>query len=115
MADNFTGTWKNQRGSVLTLDVKNGIVTGTFDSGVGDNGEPLVVPVNGRVLRDVITFNVVYERFGTIATWVGQLVNEETGSPVLEASWLHISDISQNEEPQWAWSAVRTGADTFTK
>lgn len=115
MANSFSGVWKNQRKSTLTLAVNNnGKVTGKFDSGVGDDGQVLEVAVEGRVLGDVITFNVLYEKFGTVVTWVGQLT-EEDGAPVIETSWLHASNIADDEEADELWSAVRTGADTFRR
>lgn len=61
----FDGKWKNQRGSTLTLAVKNGVVSGTVE-----------VEVGGRALGDQLTFNVVYEKFETIVAWVGQLTTE---------------------------------------
>ena len=66
MEVDFTGTWKNQNNSTLELQITSEIVSGRFESGMGDGGEILWEEVSGRVLDDVITFNVVYSKYGTV-------------------------------------------------
>lgn len=111
MADLFTGTWKNQRESILKLKANGGSVTGTFESAVGDGGK-VVVDVAGRILGDRITFHAVYEQFGTLVSWVGQV--DETNKKI-ETVWLHASDIPEEHEKDALWSAIRTGGDVFTR
>jgi hypothetical protein len=114
MPVDFTGTWKNQNGSLLELAVLATVVTGRFESGVGDNGEKLWVQVSGRVLDDVITFNVVYERFATVVAWVGQHT-VEGGVGKIKSLWLHASNVPNDQEEAWMWFSNRVGADVFTR
>jgi hypothetical protein len=116
---NFSGTWKNQRKSILRLTVKNGAVSGTFESAVGDGGM-VVVDVQGRTLGDRITFNATYPQLGTLVSWVGQLgpaSDRESASTNdrMETVWLHASDIPEEHEQDALWSGIRTGGDVFTR
>ena len=114
MPVDFTGTWKNQLNSTLELHVIGGIVSGRFESGVGDDGQIIWVDVSGRVLDDVITFNAVYTRFGTVVSWVGQHT-EENGVGKIKTLWIHATNIPDNQEQAWMWFTNRIGADIFTR
>ncbi len=114
MAVDFTGTWKNQNNSTLELHVTGGIVSGRFESGVGDDGEILWEAVNGRVLDDVITFNVVYSKYGTVVAWVGQHT-EENGVGKIKTHWLHATNIPDDQEQAWMWYTNRIGSDEFRR
>ncbi len=114
MSVDFTGTWRNQNNSVLELHVVGGIVSGRFESGVGDDGQTLWVEVSGRVLDDVITFNAAYTRYGTVVAWVGQhtVVN---GVGTIKTHWLHATNVPDAQEQDWMWFTNRIGADMFTR
>ena len=114
MSVDFTGTWKNQRDSTLELRVVGGIVSGRFESGVGDDGQPLWVEVSGRVLEDVITFNAVYPRHQTVVAWVGQHT-VESGVEKIKTHWIHTTNIPDDQEQEWMWFANRIGSDVFTR
>jgi hypothetical protein len=114
MSVDFTGTWKNQLGSTLELSVTGGIVSGRFESGVGDDGKTIWVQVSGRVLEDVITFNAVYESYGTVVAWVGQHT-VETGAGKIKALWLHATNVEDTQEQDWMWFSNRIGADVFSR
>jgi hypothetical protein len=114
MAVDFAGTWKNQNESRLELTVLGGVVFGRFESGVGDDNQPLWVEVSGRVLDDVITFNAVYVQYGTVVAWVGQHTDGD-GRGKINTQWLHATNIPDNQEQKWMWFTNRTGADVFTR
>jgi hypothetical protein len=114
MAVNFTGTWKNQNRSTLELKEVGGIITGRFESGVGDDGQTVWIDVSGRTLDDVITFNAIYKKYGTVVSWVGQLTHE-SGTDILKAQWLHATNIPDNQERDWMWFSNRIGSDVFTR
>jgi len=114
MAVDFAGSWRNQLESVLELTVVGDIVGGRFESGVGDDGETVWVQVSGRVLDDVITFNAVYPKYGTVVAWVGQHT-VENGVGKLKAQWLHVTNIPDDQEQDWMWFTNRIGADVFTR
>ena len=114
MSVDFTGTWKNQNDSILELHVTGGIASGRFESGVGDNGQTLWVEISGRVLDDLITFNAVYPRFGTVIAWVGQHT-ETSGVGHIRTHWLHSTNVPDPQEPDWLWYTNRIGNDVFTR
>lgn len=114
MSVDFTGSWKNQNNSTLELQVTRGIVHGRFESGVGDDGETLWEDVSGRVLDDVITFNVVYSRYGTVVAWIGQHI-EANGIQSIRTHWLHATNIPDDQEKEWMWYTNRIGYDEFRR
>jgi hypothetical protein len=114
MPVDFTGTWRNQHNSTLELIVVGDIVSGRFESGVGDDGQTLWVAVSGRVLGDLITFNAVYPRFGTLVAWVGQHTIE-SGVGMIKSHWLHATNVDDPQEKAWMWASNRIGSDVFTR
>lgn len=114
MAVDFTGSWKNQNHSSLELHVTDGLVSGRFESGVGDDGDILWEEVRGRALGDLITFHVVYERYGTVVAWVGQHT-EENGVEKLKCHWLHATNVENEQEKEWMWYSNRLGSDEFRR
>lgn len=111
MAD-FSGKWKNQHGSSLNIHVEGDVVTGQFDSGVGDDGEE-EVSIAGQRLGDLITFHAAYHQYRTLVAWIGQLSKEDDGREVLVTKWLHESDVKDEEEQDRLWAATRVGQDLF--
>lgn len=114
MPVDFTGTWENQLNSTLELHVIGGIVSGRFESGVGDDGQTLWIDITGRVLDDLITFNAVYPRFGTVISWVGQHT-EERGIGMIKTHWIHVTNVPDNQEMAWMWYSNRIGSDIFKR
>jgi hypothetical protein len=114
MAVDFTGTWKNQLDSTLELKVTGGIITGRFELGVGDDGSTLWIQISGRVLDDLITFNAVYERYGTVISWVGQHT-EQSGVGKIKTHWIHATNVTDNQAQEWMWFSNIIGSDIFTR
>ena len=109
----FTGKWVNSRRSVLELKQDGASISGSFDSGVGDDGE-MKVPVIGWANGDRISFTVNYPQYGSVVAWVGQMTDEK-GYPRIEAQFLHESDIAEADEAEFLWASTRTGSDIFVK
>lgn len=110
----FSGRWVNTRNSVLELQQNNNALTGTFDSGVSDGGQVIQAPIVGWANGDRISFTATYEMFGTVVAWVGQL-RGEPGNPVIDAHFLHETDIPDANELNELWASTRTGSDQFSK
>lgn len=111
---NFTGTWKNTKNSLLTLSQNGSSITGTFDSGVSDGGQEIKAPIVGWVNGDRVSFTATYELFGTVVAWVGQ-VRGEPGNPVIDAHFLHESEVADADEFNELWASTRTGSDQFSR
>lgn len=114
MAVDLSGSWTNQNKSRLELQVTDGVVSGRFESGVGDDGETLWEDISGRAHGDLITFNVVYEKYGTIVTWLGQHT-DENGVGKLKCHWLHATNVPDEQEKKWMWYSNRIGFDEFRR
>lgn len=111
----FTGTWRNQNGSQLELrQLGSDVISGRFDSGVGDNDETLWVEVTGRALGDLITFHAIFSKFDTVVSWVGQHTIHD-GIGQIRTHWLHASNAADQDEPAWLWYTNRIGNDTFVR
>ncbi|WP_423747874.1 avidin/streptavidin family protein [Fundidesulfovibrio terrae] len=50
----------------------------------------------------------------TIVTWAGQHTVEKNKETIL-THWLHITNISDDQEQDWMWYSNRIGSDTFSK
>lgn len=114
MAVDFSGTWKNQLGSTLELLIVDKIVSGRFESGVGDDGKTVWVQISGRVLDDIITFNAAYEKYGTLVAWVGQHT-VDNGIGKIKTLWVHATNVEDSQEVDWMWFSNRIGADCICK
>jgi len=114
MSIDFTGTWKNQHNSTLELHLVGGIVSGRFESGVGDDAQTLWVEVSGRVLGDVIAFNAVYPKYQSVGAWVGQHTVESAVENI-KTHWIHATNIPDDQEQEWMWLTNRIGSDVFTR
>ena len=108
----FTGIWRNQRGSVLEVRVEDTRLSGWFAATAGGEGEP--VAVSGLVQDDLITFHASFPKHGTIVSWVGQHTIL-SGVGVIEMQWLHASNIPDDRENDWMWTASRLGHDVFIR
>jgi len=115
MPVDFTGSWVNQHGSQLRLQAVGGMITGQFESGVGDDGQRLWVEITGRYLDDVITFSTVYDQFKSVVSWVGQHTLDNQGAGVINTQWLHATNIPDDAEIEWLWSSNKIGADFFRR
>lgn len=111
----FSGQWTNQRQSILNLKQTDTQITGTFDSGVGDNNQKMLVSIVGWANGDRIAFTTTYPNFGTVVAWVGQLVVDESGEPKLITHWLHEVDVPDQSEQTDLWKSTRIGSDDFTR
>jgi len=94
--------------------VLGGVLTGRFESGVGDDGQTIWANVSGRTIEDVITFNAVYERYGAVVAWVGQHT-VENGVGRIKTLWLHVTNVPDGQEQSWMWFRNRIGADVFSR
>lgn len=110
----FSGIWTNTKNSVLELAQNGNKLTGTFDSGVSDGGIEIKAPIVGWANGDRVTFSATYEQFGTVVAWVGQ-ARGEPGNPVIDAHFLHETDVSEADEAEALWASTRTGSDQFSK
>jgi hypothetical protein len=111
----FTGSWKNQHGSVLELQMDGEQIRGRFESGVGEwDSDPHWIEVSGKAQEDLITFCASFRTHGSLVSWVGRHTLRD-GADQIQAEWLHITNVPHDREGPWLWSANRIGFDTFER
>lgn len=108
------GSWYNQHGSELRLEVAdNGKLSGTFHSGVGILPASDVREITGFVAGDLVTFSVSFGDQRSLTAWTGHHVAE--GEEALHMMWhMSVSVPGRNAE-QDLWKGVWTGNDVFRR
>jgi len=111
----FSGHWRNQRGSSIELAVDDqGRVSGTFRTAVGVPSPRETFPLCGLVTGDLIGFTVSFGVHESVTAWAGQhaIVG---GRERIETLWHLARNIADEDEPRALWSAILSGADTFER
>jgi heme-degrading monooxygenase HmoA len=107
---NFTGTWKNELGSTMTLVQTGGTLAGEYESAVSSDGSTTIGDLQGYADGDLIAFVVHWRDFEAITAWAGQL--EPGSSPeTIETLWQMAKQVAVGEE----WSSINAGADKFVR
>ena len=110
----FSGPWKNELGSEMTLTQENGNVRGHYRTAVGEASEEEAFALCGFAEGDLIVFCANFGSYGSLTTWAGQHV-VENGEEKLLTLWHLARNLVENHEPKQFWSTMLTGANTFTR
>jgi len=109
----WTGTWHNQHGSEIHIDVgSDGRVVGTMSTGDGV-ARAQTFPLVGFARGDLIAFSVDFGRFGSVTSWVGHFVHEEPANVRIETLWHMATLVPHPQRSDERWKSVWTGADEF--
>jgi hypothetical protein len=114
----WTGAWKNQYGSVLTIETEAaGRIEGTFKSAVDPGVKESIVI--GICSNDLIAFAAMGEGGRKVASWTGILRDGR-----IETLW-HVAvneklvagaeGMPATKKTAGIWEAFVTGADTFER
>jgi hypothetical protein len=110
----FTGKWQNELGSVMDLDVVNGLVNGTYNSAVSATGAPVTGKIKGFAKADILALVVRWNiPAASMTSWVGQV--ERRGGDRIRTLWHLVQDVPDQDEPQELWASVLTGTDLFRR
>jgi hypothetical protein len=114
MTRELSGTWYNQHGSELVLEVgEDGKLTGSFRSGTGLAVGAGACQVVGFAAQDLVTFAANFGEYGSLTAWTGHLVTE--GEPTLHTMW-HMTVLMPSRHPERdLWKGVWTGSDVFRR
>lgn len=104
------GVYRNERGSLLHLEVAGRRLTGSFRSAVGNVPSERRFGVVGVANGDVVGFVVDFDQAGSVGTWSGQLRDDE-----LVLLWHLSRDVQDADEKMGLWSSVLTGSDVFIR
>ena len=111
----FSGHWRNQRGSSIELAVDDrGRLSGTFRTAVGVPAPDEGFPLCGFAQGDLIAFSVGFGVHESVTAWAGQhtVVN---GRERIETLWHLARNIPDEDEDRALWAAVLAGADSFER
>lgn len=109
----FNGSWQNDMGSELVFVVKDGRVSGRYNTNVGEPEKSKYFPLVGQAAGDQITFTVNFKGFNSMTAWVGQVTLDKDGKPYLRTLWHNTKDIEDVKERDDIWGSIRTGASEF--
>lgn len=112
------GIWYNELGSEMTLSVDGMMVTGTYQTTVGDAqgiyqlvGSVDTEPSNlGQAVGFVVAWVNDYGTANSVTTWSGQwqlIAGEET----ITTMWLLTAEVGSPSD----WNATLVGKDVFTR
>jgi hypothetical protein len=106
----FSGTWKNELTSEMTLTQSGDKLSGTYESAVSSGGGKTIGDLQGYADGDLISFVVHWRDFQAITAWVGQL---EPNAPAetLKTLWQLTKQVGAGEE----WASINAGSDRFTR
>lgn len=111
------GTWYNELGSEMNLTIKDGLVTGTYHTAVGDASG--LYPLAGRAdittdktpnIGFVVSWENQYANAESVTAWSGQyqILNEEE---VIITFWL----LTMETKPDLNWRSTLIGQDIFKR
>ena len=112
----FTGQWKNTKGSVLDIIQSGSDIKGTFQSAKGDVPDNAINNVIGYAKKDSISFIANFYPNSMHTAFVGIIDNDDPLQ--FTVLWHLVKDQPKNQDPDEElepWERVLAGGDTFTK
>ena len=112
----FEGIWQNDRGSQVTFKAvgqdAGGVLSGIYQTNVGQPDKSQSFPLTGFVEGDQISFIVNFKGYGSMTAWVGQL-SVDTRGPYFNTLWHLTRDVEDALEDDDLWGSITAGASTF--
>ncbi len=110
----FEGQWINDRNSAVTLTESGGLLSGHYQTALGQPDKSKRFPLTGFVQGDQITFTVNFKSYGSMTSWTGQLSEDETG-PYIRTLWHLTRDVEDAAENDDLWKSITAGASEFRR
>lgn len=116
----LSGEWKNELGSNMTIKLKDGYISGTYQTAVVSKGKiPDPSDIHGTYTLvkygTLFTFNVNWkfevddEYKYSITTWIGKFFYEDANK--FETTWILLSDNPIDKK----WNSYTVNKDFFTR
>ena len=112
--DPFTGQWVNDRNSAVMFTVKDGLLSGYYQTALGQPDKSKKFPLTGFAEGDQITFTVNFKGYGSLTSWTGQLTTDEKGD-YIRTLWNLTRDVEDAEEDDDLWQSITSGASDFRR
>lgn len=106
------GMWVNERGSTVTLVETDGLLSGHYNTQLGNPDPKSRFPLTGFVEGDQLTFTVNFRGFDSLTSWTGQMSEDEQGR-FIRTLWHLTRDVPDTEEEDDLWSSIISGPATF--
>ena len=110
----FSGQWENDRGSAVTFEVKEGLVSGYYQTNLGQPEKSQKFPLTGWAEGDQITFTVNFQGYGSLTSWTGQMSEDHQG-PYIRTLWHLTRDVPDEKEDEDLWGSITAGASEFRR
>jgi len=107
-----SGVWVNERGSAVTFTNNNGLLSGYYNTQLGNPDPASRFPLTGFIEGDQVTFTVNFKGYGSLTSWTGQISEDETG-PYIRTLWHLTRDVADSEEAEDMWSSIIAGSANF--
>lgn len=106
------GVWANERGSSVTFINSDGLLSGHYNTQLGNPDPATRFPLTGFLEGDQLTFTVNFKGYGSLTSWTGQMSEDETG-PYIQTLWHLTRDVPDASEPDELWSSILAGSAVF--
>lgn len=110
----FSGQWVNDRNSAVSFTEEDGLLSGFYQTALGQPDKSRKFPLTGFVEGDQITFTVNFKGYGSLTSWTGQLTQDETG-PYIRTLWNLTRDVADEKEGEELWNSITSGASDFRR
>jgi len=108
----FEGQWINDRNSAVRLIEKDELLSGYYQTALGQPDKSKQFPLTGFAEGDQITFTVNFKGYGSMTSWTGQLTEDEKG-PYIRTLWNLTRDVKDENEADDMWNSITSGASDF--
>ena len=112
--DLFSGQWINDRDSAVQFVDNDGLLSGYYQTALGQPDKSKKFPLTGFAEGDQITFTVNFKGYGSLTSWTGQLTQDESG-PYIRTLWNLTRDVEDALEDDELWNSITSGASDFRR
>jgi len=111
-APSVTGDWANERGSSVTFVENDGLLSGYYNTQLGNPDPASRFPLTGFIEGDQLTFTVNFKGYGSLTSWTGQM-SEDVDGPYIRTLWHLTRDVPDADEDEDMWSSIIAGSANF--
>lgn len=109
---NISGEWANERGSSVTFEEHDGLLSGYYSTQLGNPDPASRFPLTGFIEGDQVTFTVNFKGYGSLTSWTGQITQDADGK-FIRTLWHLTRDVPDAEENDDLWSSIIAGSANF--
>lgn len=106
------GVWANERGSSVIFIETDGLLTGYYNTQLGNPDPASRFPLTGFLEGDQLTFTVNFKGYGSLTSWTGQ-ISEDAEGQYIRTLWHLTRDVPDAEEEDDLWSSIIAGPAVF--